>query len=214
MKKEKLNLTHCNNNSTSIQLYIGNDKNFNLTDFLNNVDLYNPNSKLYNDRCTPLNQNDTEFTIMERRKKFSGKVLACSSGCVYRGVNKTTLYTICECWTGSSNTLTANFSKVILSAITMSNYEIALCYHLFLNFTPMTILLNLAFLIFSSLAVSLVTILSIVSCVNKNMFYDKDRLDYYIYLNAQHLNFNQDKGKFFKHYDELENLEKVKSKVS
>lgn len=78
---------------------------------LMNYDIFNPNSKFYNDLCStmtftilPEDINSQESVknldiTLEQRKKyyFPGELELCPNSCSYIGIDKTTLSSICEC---------------------------------------------------------------------------------------------------------------------
>jgi len=126
----KFDLNLCYLNKTSIEIYVGDNNYLKQVTLSPEMDVFNPNSPYFIDRCVPLLENDTEFTINERRKTYSGLEIQCSEGCVYLGVNITTFYTKCSCNT-TDDEMYADFSKTLLKAITSSNFFIIQCYYNF-----------------------------------------------------------------------------------
>jgi len=125
----KYDMNLCNANKTSVEIYVGDNVLFNKS----SNSPFDPNSPFYNDRCMPLQENDTEYSINERRKKFPGYEIVCSTGCKYEGINSTTFYAICSCSTVEDSIISVDFSAVLLKAITSSNFFIIYCYY---NFKP------------------------------------------------------------------------------
>ena len=176
----KINIDQCKYSKTSIEVYVGNNKFINESNLGRNLffDIFNPKSPYFNDRCIPLKINDTEFTINERRKKFSGYEIHCSIGCIYLGVNASTLYTKCSCNT-TRNELIANITATILNAITSSNLNIILCISIFekslLNFFK-----NPGFLIYLSFFLCMFIGLKIYNMLNSDIMFNSSKIEKFI----------------------------------
>jgi len=78
---------------------------------LKNYDIFNPNSKIYNDICTTLSYSifpedvysqesikNLDITLEQRKKYyFPGNVQLCPINCNYIGIDRSTLSSICQC---------------------------------------------------------------------------------------------------------------------
>ena len=88
----------------------GQNPNSDLED-LKNYDIFDPESKFYNDICYPItfsvssedvngadSLKNLDITLQQRKKYyFPGNLLLCPSGCNYYGIDKTTISSVCEC---------------------------------------------------------------------------------------------------------------------
>ena len=76
-----------------------------------NYDIFNPNSKIYNDICTTItysilpedvyNQESVknlDITLEQRKKYyFPGNLQLCPKNCIYKGIDRKTISSICQC---------------------------------------------------------------------------------------------------------------------
>ena len=78
---------------------------------LKDYDIFDPESKFYNDICNPItfsvssedvdgvdSLKNLDITLQQRKKYyFPGNLFLCPSGCSYYGIDKTTISSVCEC---------------------------------------------------------------------------------------------------------------------
>jgi len=166
-----IDINNCSSQKTSVEVYVGDNNILNKTvvsDLIEGVNVFDKNSSFFNDRCLPLYENDTEYTINERRIKYSGYDIICSEGCLFLGINSTTLYTKCSCDTSSSE-VTADFSRTLLNAITTSNIYIVFC---ILNFNTSLdkIFTNTGLIIYTTIGVGILFLIILFNCSNRDFF--------------------------------------------
>jgi hypothetical protein len=109
-------------------LNIGPELNFYQKMIKLGVDVYNPQSPVYNSRCFSIIDPDTggDTTLNFRRLNyFRNRVVVCSEGCIYKGIDANN-YIICDCQ-GSNIQATAKFVPAALDKISNFNLDIFNC---------------------------------------------------------------------------------------
>jgi hypothetical protein len=85
-----------------------------------NMDIFNPASPLFTDRCYRYSDGVFSYTVGMRVKSFfPGKQLLCGQGCAYQGITSDA-YAVCQCQINSSNS-----AFVQNASITQNAYEFA-----------------------------------------------------------------------------------------
>ena len=104
-------------------------------------DIYDINSKFYNDLCAPANLDGNDITLSDRRKDiYPNNITLCKSNCKYSGVNIEEKRIICSCSLNPDKKIDEDefdeqddddFAAYLLDNI---NYKIFKCYSLFFDF--------------------------------------------------------------------------------
>ena len=90
----------------------GQNPDMDIEDWIN-YDIFDPNSKIYNDICYPItfsfsaenadekdkdSYKNLDMTLEQRKKHFfPGNLQLCPSGCSYQGIDKVTISSVCQC---------------------------------------------------------------------------------------------------------------------
>ena len=130
----QLDLSVCKNTKISISIPI----NISLDD----LDLYNSSSGLYNDICNTLTTNSgTDKCLKDRRNEFIDKNLTvCEENCIFIDYDNTTKKAICSCYTKinlpiisevkiNKNLLLSNFKDIN----NIGNFKMLKCFYLILQ---------------------------------------------------------------------------------
>ena len=100
-----------------------------------NIDIFNTSDAFYTDICYEFNSPENkDITLEDRLLSFYPNVSLCNEGCINKGVNLTTMKSICNCKFNdiSNNDLLEDISKIsgvgeILEIINNSNLEVFKC---------------------------------------------------------------------------------------
>ena len=124
--------------------------NYNKSKYFNQLgyDIYNKSDKFYTDCCAPASDDGNDITLNDRFKYYyPSNTSLCSDGCEYNSVDYENQRMICDCAINNININNSNISNnngedeaendesYLDYFLSLINYKIALCYHLFFNFS-------------------------------------------------------------------------------
>jgi hypothetical protein len=135
-KGKLLDLSYCKNTSIILEIPLLNTSDINYTLYntlvSEGIDIYNPNSPFYNDRCFNFGDNGTDLTLNDRRhdiyQNMSG-YCQTSQGNINDNCNYTALnqqYVVCQCL-GNTTEVSGGFVNDFLNPLTSSNFMVILC---------------------------------------------------------------------------------------
>ena len=130
-------------------------------------DIYDINSSLYNDFCTPAYSGDNDMVLSDRKKYiYPNNVTLCKSNCVYKSVDIETQRIICECNLNGNNNYTEDINdfsnekedngNIITYFLDKVNYKLFKCFDLLFYFNNFNSLL--AFYIISAVFVLIISL--------------------------------------------------------
>ena len=94
-----------------------------------NVDLYDNNGRLYTDICFKFFDNNTDFTLNDRRKEiFPNITITCSEDCEFEGLNVETRYAVCNCKPTALSDVRLNYFNQTLPEISVTNLYLFGCF--------------------------------------------------------------------------------------
>ena len=143
--KEKLDLSTCKdiNINIFIKKVLGKDTQ-NIYDITKEqgYDMFDINSKFYQDICTPYNSEGNYDVLLSDRKDhiFNNKDTKCQSNCFLFGYSVESKYVSCECNVNRDKSYTKiekfkpkKFYEIFISVLKYSNYDVFKCYKLVFN---------------------------------------------------------------------------------
>jgi hypothetical protein len=93
------------------------------------VDLYDYNGRLYTDVCFKYFENNTDYSVNDRRRDiFPNITISCSDNCKFEGLNIDTRYAICNCNSNSISDTRLTYLDKTLSDISASNLNLFMCF--------------------------------------------------------------------------------------
>ena len=107
-----------------------------------NVDFFNKSNQFYTDICYPFTApNGKDVTLRDRLLLFFPNITLCDKGCLYKGINFTTIETICECTFNDifnsdllgNNVVLNSITNEITEIIQESNLALFQCYKIVFN---------------------------------------------------------------------------------
>lgn len=132
----ELNLSYCNNTSIAISIPIANKSALNITQYEHymamGINIYDPESAFYNDRCFGFSLNNSDLTLSDRRENiYQNMSMSCAS-ITSRGCNYSSLlegsYVTCVCQPETNSTVSGGLVNSFLNALTSSNFMVITCY--------------------------------------------------------------------------------------
>jgi len=137
LTKERLDISVCKN-QINILYPLSLDKNeINLYENLNKsgYDIFDINSKFYNDICTPYKtENGTDILLSDRINDIYDDTYECPSNCKYSSFSNNLSYLNCECSIISKNITLEDIGTMVIDSFTnvlkVANYKFLKCYKL------------------------------------------------------------------------------------
>ena len=140
-KGKELDISICSN--TTMMFIIPKRKTeFTLDDdymsalFESNINIFHPDSSLFNDKCTRFTENNIDISIKDRRDFIYQNISLCRKEyCIYGGVRPTDYFLKCNCAviTSSFILLQSKESNTFLSSNPNSSVHVIKCYNLVFN---------------------------------------------------------------------------------
>jgi len=139
-KKNKLNLSKCNN--TNIKIIYGINQNSNLDmSVLNSfkdseVNVFNISDDFFNDICYPYSENGNDLILEDRIKDIYQDFTLCEEGCYFDKIDINNMLISCQC--NIKENITTEIKEIndekVVEKITSLNFEIIKCYNLAFSF--------------------------------------------------------------------------------
>ena len=100
MAGKELDLKYCDGSTVKVEYPLANTESVNITyasemNYLG-IDIFNVNDTFFNQICEPFSENGNDIIIKDRRDDIYENVSICNDGCVYQGINYTTMKAVCE----------------------------------------------------------------------------------------------------------------------
>ena len=142
---EKIDLSNkCQNENITIEKYILKSllsSNIDIDKVIDlgkqNIDIFDKNNKFYNDICFNYESpNGKDIPLKDRLKVFYPNISLCDNDCLYKGVNLTSMTSLCQCkfsdFVGDNyfteNVFVSKISGEIIEMYLKSNLQILQCY--------------------------------------------------------------------------------------
>jgi hypothetical protein len=136
-KKEKLNLTYCNNLDIFVHYNIKNISSFNESMYLYysqlGIDILNINDSFFNDICYPFSNSKTDIIIKDRISDIYQNYSICEDNCKYNqtDLELNSITCICHIKTEMNTEISPpNFNTIIKDTFRDSNFGVLKCYKL------------------------------------------------------------------------------------
>ncbi len=136
-KKQKLDLTVCENDKIEINYAISNKTKIDFEEISNymdiGVDVFNIRDIFFNDICYPYSQNNSDIILQDRISDIYQNYSLCDNNCEYNKLNLTTKTVSCTCKIKEEVETVKpelKFDKIYLDLFSETSFGVIKCYNL------------------------------------------------------------------------------------
>ena len=136
-KKQKLDLTVCENDKIEINYAISNKTKLDFEEISNyldiGVDVFNIKDNFFNDICYPYSENNSDIILQDRISDIYQNYSLCDNNCEYNKINLTTKTVSCTCKIKEEVETVKpelKFDKIYLDLFSETSFGVIKCYNL------------------------------------------------------------------------------------